>query len=389
MGTALGRRRRRGLAATRSSGGRRGPEGGAGRDAPVRPGSRGRTGPGAPRAESPGPTARCRRRTRRASDLPGPRRWCRGEPRGAGPASGADSGAVRLIRYRDPSRKVNAGGHGCRPRTRSWTVPRGPGPVDAAVFSREARGRTSPGHGPGACSRARPSPMARTVSTSSSAPIAEEIAFDVRARLVPGDRPRSAGQHRARVQLADQPDHGDAGLPLAGDDGALYRRRAAIARQERGVHVHDAVPRGREQRVGQDLTVGDDHPDVGSAGRDPGREGRVARPLGLGHGDPVVPGRGLHGRRLKPLAPPAGAVGLRHRQHHPFAGRHQALQRRHRERRGPEEGDLTTCPRAGACAPAARSGRVRRPCIRSTNSVRRDGPAHAGAPGRAASRPRR
>ena len=50
-----------------------------------------------------------------------------------------------------------------------------------------------------------------------------------------------------------------AGLGVAGEDRPLDRRRAAPARQQREVHVHEAVRHRVEQRLGQQLPERDDH----------------------------------------------------------------------------------------------------------------------------------
>ena len=50
--------------------------------------------------------------------------------------------------------------------------------------------------------------------------------------------------------------------------GALDRRRAAPARQQRGVQVEAAVARRVEDRLRQDQPVGDDDRDVGGVRRE-------------------------------------------------------------------------------------------------------------------------
>ena len=71
------------------------------------------------------------------------------------------------------------------------------------------------------------------------------------------DRPRSCRRaiahaldhrHRAGVEALVHLHDGDAALLVAGHDGAVDRRRAAPARQQRGVHVETAEPRRIEDR---------------------------------------------------------------------------------------------------------------------------------------------
>ena len=45
--------------------------------------------------------------------------------------------------------------------------------------------------------------------------------------------------------------------------GALDRRRAAPARQQRGVEIEAAEPRRLEDRLRQDQSIGDDDRDIG------------------------------------------------------------------------------------------------------------------------------
>jgi hypothetical protein len=51
---------------------------------------------------------------------------------------------------------------------------------------------------------------------------------------------------------------------VAGEDGALDRRRAAPARQQRSVNIDGAEARQREHRLGQNQPVGRDHHGVGA-----------------------------------------------------------------------------------------------------------------------------
>ena len=55
----------------------------------------------------------------------------------------------------------------------------------------------------------------------------------------------------------------DAGLGVAGEMSALDGRRAAPARQKRGMDIEAAEARRFEDRLRQDLPIGDHHADVG------------------------------------------------------------------------------------------------------------------------------
>ena len=70
-------------------------------------------------------------------------------------------------------------------------------------------------------------------------------------------------QHRSGIERLDDPHDRDAGFAIAGDHRAMNRRGAAIARQQRRVHVDQADARRRQQPVRQDLAVGGHHADVG------------------------------------------------------------------------------------------------------------------------------
>ena len=72
-----------------------------------------------------------------------------------------------------------------------------------------------------------------------------------------------AEQDRTLVQPFAHLHDLDAGLAVAGHDGALDRRGAAPARQQRGVDVDAAEPRRLENGLGQDQAIGDDDGDIG------------------------------------------------------------------------------------------------------------------------------
>jgi len=67
------------------------------------------------------------------------------------------------------------------------------------------------------------------------------------------------GKDGTGIQAAVHLHDGYAGERVAGKDGALNWRRAAPARQERGVDIDRAQPGHGEHRLGQDQSVGCDH----------------------------------------------------------------------------------------------------------------------------------
>ena len=110
-------------------------------------------------------------------------------------------------------------------------------------------------------------------------------------------RPR-ASSIGAGVQAGVHLHDGDAGLRVAGLDGTVDRRRAAPARQQRGVDVQAAPRRQRQHPGRQDQAVGGHHQHVGRAPR-PARRG----PRGVVGELAVQP----QAARLRPPAGPAPA----------------------------------------------------------------------------------
>ena len=140
-------------------------------------------------------------------------------------------------------------GHGCSPRIWLCMSRGGPRPVDQAVVLRQpwahrSRRASSCGvsvHRPRCESverrdAAAPRRAARdrcsTSSLVSSAPIGR----------------RTVGQHRPGIERLHDAHDGHAGFALARDDRAMDGRGAAIARQQRRVHVDHAEPRRRRAR---------------------------------------------------------------------------------------------------------------------------------------------
>ena len=87
---------------------------------------------------------------------------------------------------------------------------------------------------------------------------------------------RPPKQHRPGIEPGLHLHDGDAGFGIAGQDRALDRRRAAPARQQRGVDVDAAEARHVEHRLRQDQAVGGDHHDVGADRAHALLRGRIA-----------------------------------------------------------------------------------------------------------------
>ena len=170
-------------------------------------------------------------------------------------------------------RNVNACGQGCRPRIRLWMRAAGQRPVDrrrrpwSAVARRSRRASSC-----GVSRRAARAPVDRASTTSRSRAESREVALDLVARLVRADRPMHRRQHRPGVERLHDAHDRDAGLALAGDDRAVDRRRAPVARQQRRVDVDHAEARHGQERVGQDLAVRGDDAEVGAPGARARRE---------------------------------------------------------------------------------------------------------------------
>ena len=151
---------------------------------------------------------------------------------------------------RSPAISHQAPGRGCRARTWRSSCARGLGANRAAPPRGSAwRHRWRPRPAAASAGGARP-PEPSSASTISAAPEARP-AGRAGCRRSPAGRSamRSAQQHRAGIEPLVHLHDGDAGLPVAGEDGALDRRRAAPARQQRGMDVEAAEPRRLQDRA--------------------------------------------------------------------------------------------------------------------------------------------
>jgi hypothetical protein len=131
-------------------------------------------------------------------------------------------------------------------------------------------------------------------------------------------------QHGTGIETGFHAHDGDAGLRVSSLDGAMDRRRAAPARQQRGVDVDAAAARQVEHGLRQDEAVSGHHHELGAAcgagGADRLMCCRILQALGLGHRDTVRQRHLLHGGGLQRHAAAGGTVGLGQHQYHLVTG---------------------------------------------------------------------
>ena len=132
---------------------------------------------------------------------------------------------------------------GMQPADQVVDARRRPAPVDDAVVLGQPM---RVGGGAIVLRRLVHSARGESVDRRDEQPRAEprEVALDLVAGLVGTNRARDRRQHRAGVERLDDAHDRDARLALAGDDGAVHRRRAAIAGQQRRVDVDQAERAG-------------------------------------------------------------------------------------------------------------------------------------------------
>ncbi len=111
----------------------------------------------------------------------------------------------------------------------------------------------------------------------------------------------------------------------------LYRRRAAPARQQRGMHVEAAFRRDIENVLRKNKPVSRHDEDIRIECRDLRHGIRVLEGHRLQHLDTVVEGEPFDRARGKPLAAPGRAVRLRQYRERRDARIRQRLQRRERK----------------------------------------------------------
>ena len=145
-------------------------------------------------------------------------------------------------------------------------------------------------------------------------------------------------QHRPGIQAGLHLHQADAGLLVAGFDGALDRRRAAPAGQQRGMHVPAAVLRDVEHRLRQDQAVGHHDHHVGLHLAQCVLGGLLLQRQRLQYGNAALDRLQLDRGRRQPAPSAGGPVGLGVDGHHFMVGMRGA-QAGHGERRRAGEDD--------------------------------------------------
>ena len=131
-------------------------------------------------------------------------------------------------------------------------------------------------------------------------------------RLVRRRSHRAHGSDRPGVEPLLQPHERHAGLRVAGQHGRLDRRRAAPARQQRGVNVDAAAARDVQHLARQQQPVGHDHDQIGREPRGSrrGLRHRVFRLAGCSTSMPWARAHCFTGPAWRWRPRPAGPVGL-------------------------------------------------------------------------------
>ena len=160
--------------------------------------------------------------------------------------------------------------------------------------------------------------------------------------------------HRTGVETGRETHDRDPGLLVAGHDGALDGRRAAPARQQRGMDVED-LEVGQQRLLDQRAEGTEDEHVRAGRGQPLARLGGVDR-LGLEEVEAERARRVGH-RRRRQLAPASrGAVGAGDDERGPVVGGREAFEDGGREGRGAQEG--------GGQAASRRSRRIRMASLR-------------------------
>jgi hypothetical protein len=123
----------------------------------------------------------------------------------------------------------------------------------------------------------------------------------------------------------------DAGFDIPGEDGRLYRRRSAPARQQRGMYVDASNPRDLQYLLGEQQTVGHYNQQIGLQRSQRCLGFRVPERGGLQNIQSPSTGKLLDGARPLHAAAPRRTIGLRQHTDDRVPGIHKALQRCDRE----------------------------------------------------------
>ena len=167
-----------------------------------------------------------------------------------------------------------------------------------------------------------------------------------RARLVGADRGGTPGEDGTRVEPRVDPHDADPGGGVARHDRPLHRRRAAPARQERGVHVEAAAGRRVQHRRRQDEPVGRDDEDIES----PDAREFGADALGRVYREAVCLGEPPRRAGGQPPPAPGGTVRLGEHGGHPVRRLVQRAQDADREVGSAGEPQVEGCGQALAAS---------------------------------------
>ena len=166
----------------------------------------------------------------------------------------------------------------------------------------------------------------------------------------------------AGIHLLDHTHDGDTSPGVTFENGPLDRRRPAPARQKARVRVDHPVNRQLPHRLGNELTEGDDHSQIGSQAPHPLECIRVPHLCRLSDREPELLGQAPDGRGLELAAAPPRAIRLANHAQDSVATACQGPQRRQREIRRAEV-EQAKGRRIGRGARHARQPWSRRSCF--------------------------
>ena len=146
------------------------------------------------------------------------------------------------------------------------------------------------------------------------------------AGVFAADRGADLEQHRSGVQPGFHLHHGHAGFAVTRFDRALNRRRAAPARQQRGMAVDAAQAGNIQYRLRQDQTVGHHYQQIGPEVGQRLLVCRVTQPFRLHYRQAMLERECLDRTHRQFLAAAGGPVGLRVDGHDIQPGINQRLQ---------------------------------------------------------------
>ena len=198
---------------------------------------------------------------------------------------------------------------------------------------------------------------------------AREVVLDLRAGVIGADWTPGGREHASGIERLDHPHDAHAGLPIAGDHGAMHRGGPPVLREQRRVHVQQAQRRRLQHRGGQDLAVGRHHARIGVPGPELREKRLVLQPVGLKHRHASGERDALDRAVADALAAAAGTVRLRDDARDVMARVEQRLERGHGEI-GRAEEDQPQRPAGPYHFPVRLSLRIRR-TIRSRWMPRR------------------